>query len=222
MSGNLDLWRMVEETDPTKTKKVNQRGGYTAIDPQYQLKCATEQFGPYGKGFGFELCDFDFSQIELGLVIVKAVFFYMQGKERYTFPINNAWQIKQGSRIDVDFAKKAETNTMSKALSKLGFSADVFMGQFDDTEYVSMIGSKKDLEAAEDKLEEERKQKLEYEQKCQKEVDMLKSASNANELKALFVEYTRRANLWQDKDQVKRLSKAKDSRKEALENESSV
>ena len=46
------LWDRVCETDPNTTKKVNQRGGFTAIGAQYQVKCATEKFGPYGLGFG--------------------------------------------------------------------------------------------------------------------------------------------------------------------------
>ena len=38
--------------------------------------------------------------------------------------------------VDADFAKKIETDALTKALSKLGFNADVFMGRFDDTKYV--------------------------------------------------------------------------------------
>jgi len=30
---NLELWSSVEKTDPAFTKKVTQRGGYTAISP---------------------------------------------------------------------------------------------------------------------------------------------------------------------------------------------
>ena len=75
--GNLDLWNSVEETDLSFAKKVNQRGGYTAISPQYQLKKATEKFGSYGKGFGLCESKFNMSIYEFdGVVIHEAVFFW--------------------------------------------------------------------------------------------------------------------------------------------------
>ena len=43
---NTELWDSVEKTDPRFTKKVNQRGGFTAIGAQYQMRKATESFGP--------------------------------------------------------------------------------------------------------------------------------------------------------------------------------
>ena len=49
---NTELWDSVEKTDPKFTKKVNQRGGFTAIGAQYQMRKATESFGPYGIGWG--------------------------------------------------------------------------------------------------------------------------------------------------------------------------
>ena len=51
-NNNLKLWEMVETTDPEFTTKVNQRGGFTAIGAQYQIKNATEVFGSFGHGFG--------------------------------------------------------------------------------------------------------------------------------------------------------------------------
>jgi hypothetical protein len=140
---NLSLWESVCETDPSFTKHVTQRGGYTSVSPQYQIREATKQFGCYGMGWGFESIQFDYQFVaDNGLVIINAVFFYILNDKKATFPITNAWPMKNGSRVDPDFAKKAETNTMSKALSKLGFSADVFLGQFDDAEYVNMMDAK--------------------------------------------------------------------------------
>ena len=55
---NLKLWEAVEKTDPEFTRKVNARGGFTAIGAQYQRKMATEQFGPYGRGWGLESMKF--------------------------------------------------------------------------------------------------------------------------------------------------------------------
>lgn len=215
---NMKIWNQVKKTDPEFTKKVSQRGGYTAVSPQYQLEKATEVFGPYGKGFGFQSCDMDYSQLEaLGLVIVNAVFFYMDSGERCTFPVNNAWPVKQGSRVDPDFAKKAETNTMSKALSKLGFSADVFMGQFDDVEYVNMVASEKAIEKAEDKIAEEEKQAAEYREQCAKEIHMISTASNLNELEKLYKDYVRRAGVRGNKEHTLAIKESTNNRKKELE-----
>ena len=51
----MDLWSSVETTDPEFTTKVNQRGGFTAIGAQYQIKTATETFGPFGIGWEFPM-----------------------------------------------------------------------------------------------------------------------------------------------------------------------
>ena len=73
---NLSIWSQVEKTDFTHNKKVNQRGSYTALSPQYQLKEATKVFGSYGKCFGLSESDFDMSLFEsLDVVMHKAKFF---------------------------------------------------------------------------------------------------------------------------------------------------
>lgn len=139
---NLSVWDKFSVTDQAMTKRVNQRGGYTAIDPTYQAKNATKAFGPYGRGWGLCVSDFDYTLIDKGVVVHKAVFFYVLEGERFEFPISNAIEAFKKTKAgdffnDTDFAKKLETNTVSKALSKLGFNADVFMGYFEDEAYLN-------------------------------------------------------------------------------------
>ena len=65
--------------------------------------------------------------------------FYFPGGE---FPITSsisAYKDGAMTKPDADFAKKVETDALTKALSKLGFNADVFMGMFDDHKYVQMM-----------------------------------------------------------------------------------
>jgi hypothetical protein len=50
---NMRIWEAVSKTDPRHTKKVNQRGGFTAISAHYQVMSATRQFGPVGIGWGY-------------------------------------------------------------------------------------------------------------------------------------------------------------------------
>ena len=221
MSNNLEIiWDKVKETDPANTKQVNQRGGYTSIKPQSQIKEATKIFGPYGKGWGFDSIDMDFSSIEsLGLVIVKAVFFYVLDGEKSTFPINNSWQAKQGSRVDPDFVKKAETNTMGKALSKLGFNADIFMGQFEDPDYVEVVANKKNIEKAEDKIEEAAKQDKVWSEWKTKEMKAYDLIPNLDALKSVYTGHIKKIKVRGDESAIKMFTMIKDKRKKELENE---
>lgn len=137
---NLELWNKVAKTDPKYTKKANVRGNsITAIAPQSQILCATEEFGSYGTKWGFERIDFTYELLETtGIVVFHGMFFYPNGK----FPISASISVyKDGARTkpDADFAKKLETDALTKALSKLGFNADVFMGMYDDNKYVQMM-----------------------------------------------------------------------------------
>ena len=140
MSNNLDLWDKVEKTNPAHTKSANVRGNkITAIAPQRQVKNATEQFGVYGIGWGFKEVSFDYAMLDsTGIVVFHGEFFFPNGG----FPITSSISAyKDGARTkpDADFAKKVETDALTKALSKLGFNADVFMGLFDDHKYVQMM-----------------------------------------------------------------------------------
>lgn len=133
---NLNLWNAVEKTNPKYTTGINPFGKkITAISAQYQIKKATEQFGVYGESWGFNSIEFDYSLSNIGLVVLKAVFFFPNGE----FPISNSIKLyidAAQTKVDDNFAKKIETDTLTKALSKLGFNADVFMGKFDDLRYV--------------------------------------------------------------------------------------
>jgi len=135
---NMELWDKVCKTDPKHTKPAKIGGlSITAIAPQYQIQEATRRFGPYGKGFGFKSIELDYSLVAVyDLVVFKGVFFHPGGQ----FEIINSSKMfmdRNKKMIDADFAKKIETDALTKALSKLGFNADVFMGRFDDTKYVT-------------------------------------------------------------------------------------
>ncbi len=140
---NMVLWESVCETDPKYTKKVNQRGGFTAIGAQSQVMKATEMFGAFGYGWGVRE-----ERIErwenCGLVVYQATLWFLQdGKaEEGIIPLHSSIKYSSNGRIDDDFFKKVATDALTKGLSKLGFNADVFMGMFDDNKYVNQISDK--------------------------------------------------------------------------------
>lgn len=160
MKDNLELWNKVEKTNPKYTKNAKIGGNaITSISPQFQIMNVTEQFGSYGSTWGFKSIELDYSLVNtpfkkdktegsypnikvvgkedsfMGLVVFKAIFFYPSGE----FPIINSISLftnNDMSKIDDNFAKKIETDALTKAISKLGFNADIFMGKFDDVRYI--------------------------------------------------------------------------------------
>jgi len=136
---NLELWNAVEKTDPAHTKNAN-LGGFsiTAIAPQYQIKCATERFGAYGQAWGFKSIEVMTELQDKGIIYGYFTFFFPSGEFRIINSIK-LYKDKANTWIDDDFAKKLETDALTKALSKLGFNADVFMGKFDDSRYVAQM-----------------------------------------------------------------------------------
>lgn len=165
-ANNLELWEKVESTNPKYTKNANVGGNkITSISPQYQIKNVTEQFGSYGDKWGFKEIELDYSLVSvpfrrektegvypnkkvvgledafMGLVVFKAIFFYPDGE----FPVINSISLftnNDMTKLDDNFAKKLETDTLTKAMSKLGFNADIFMGKFDDQRYVAEMKEK--------------------------------------------------------------------------------
>ena len=145
---NTSLWDLVFETDPRYTKFVKVGRGFTTIDAFYQVKRATEVFGPVGIGWGW---DTDETYTNDGLVIVKMSLWYKHPETGETSkPVVHfgckALQSKSG-RINEDAVKSATTDALTKALSYIGFNGDVFMGLFDDNKYVAEMREKYDEEA---------------------------------------------------------------------------
>ena len=50
MKDNMKLWNAVEKTKPKYPKQVGFGRKFTTVNAQYQVSCATEQFGAFGKG----------------------------------------------------------------------------------------------------------------------------------------------------------------------------
>lgn len=141
MTDTMSIWRKVEKTDPAHTKHVSQRGGFTAINANYQIMNATEQFGPIGIGWGYTTGEPIFHD---ALLFVPVTLWH--GDRSNTFgPMLGCeeWKDKNG-RVDSDSSKKATTDAITKLLSQLGFNADVFLGKFDDQKYVAEV--KKEFE----------------------------------------------------------------------------
>jgi len=134
VSDNLEFWNSVCDTDPAHTKEVSHGAHkFTAINAQSQILRATSIWGPYGEAWKLHEMRLEYGKVAQ-LVVMHAVFTCPEG----TFPVMNA--IKHTSNkgvVDDDHLKKLATDTITKALSRLGFNADVFLGLWDDNKYVA-------------------------------------------------------------------------------------
>lgn len=165
------IWDQVVATDPQYTKGFSRGGGFkgTAINALYNIGRATKIFGPMGIGFGYTVQS---EQILTGHPIrnkadeiiasqliheIKINFWYRDpaSKERGEFPSSGATTFVQQVgkdngylTTDEEVVKKSITDAISKALSWLGFSADVFLGLYDDNKYVN--DAKKHFDKAND------------------------------------------------------------------------
>ncbi len=167
---NLELWSAVETTDIDATKPFNRGGGFrgTAVNATYLARRATEQFGPMGIGWGLEILDesimegipLDDKGVREKIHKVRVKLWYKlsseRGRERgeviqfgqTTFVGRN----KFGLFTDEEAPKKSLTDAMSKCLSLLGFSADVYLGRFDDNKYVAQLREEKARQHQEESL----------------------------------------------------------------------
>jgi hypothetical protein len=129
-NNNMALWTRVEKTNPKFTKLISYgQRRFTAIGAYYQIKTATQIWGPYGKTWGLKNSEMEIVKIgNVDMAVYKATFYYPEGE----FEIRNSIKI-----ADDEFLKKLETDTLTKALSRLGFNADVFLGLFEDIRYVN-------------------------------------------------------------------------------------
>ncbi len=140
---NMEIWNAVKHTDPAHVKSVQQRGGFSAIDAQYTIQRATETFGPVGKGWGYDV-EYDYKHLpnDACLIFAYVTVWHGSRENKYGPIAGSNMLLDTKKRIDDDAPKKALTDALTKALSHLGFSADVFLGMYDDNKYVAAMKQK--------------------------------------------------------------------------------
>ena len=130
---NLGLWRKVETTPKEQILEKVDGGRVIKSTPSInRLKKATEVFGLYGKAWG--LRDVVHSEIRVnnGLLmgVVDAVFFVDADGVRTEFEISTSMSIATvvGGEyvVNTAYRKAMESDLINKALSRLGFFADLY------------------------------------------------------------------------------------------------
>lgn len=199
----LAIWSRVYKTDPAATKENNQGGRKsTTIDGYWMIKIATEIFGPLGIGWGYDVLEerwdkgapFNAARDGADPYIIEGVthtlkikLWYMHDGQRGEITQYGhtpaLYRSKWGATDDGEAPKKSLTDAIKKSLSMLGFSADIFMGQFDDAEYRESLKTEKDIERAENKdaeIEAKRAELSDYVKRNIEAVDNAVSVSEVN------------------------------------------
>ena len=234
MSQNMAIWSQVEKTDPAATKSAKVNGQQiTSISGQHMIKRATEVFGPVGIGWGWSVVEERFDQggeirNDKGELIgreaghtVRICLWFKQGGERgeveqygcTPFTYKSKW----GVTTDTEAPKKSLTDAIKKALAMLGFSADIFLGLFDDRDYVAQREEEEAIAKAEDKeaaIERQKQERLDW---LKSAVEAMAGAVTMHELKTLHAKFVRDATRRNETAFVTRLARAFDERKAQLE-----
>jgi hypothetical protein len=156
---NLRLWLQVEQTHPDYVRGFTGNDGFngTGINPTYLVMKATEMFGPIGIGWGYDIVKeeyvkgaplgFDAEGNMYGTVLVHIVclkFWYLtkDGKRGEATHFGGTTFVGKGDHgifTDEDAPKKSITDALGKCMSMAGFSADVYLGRYDDHKYVARM-----------------------------------------------------------------------------------
>lgn len=152
---SLSIWQEVEKTDNQFTKAYD-NGSFkgTSINAMWLVKQCTRVFGPAGKGWGYTIVDERFDEGEplfmgkecIGtskIHTLRLQFWYVLDGQRYSVEHYGhtpfVFRTRNGIKTDPEASKKSLTDALKKCLSMLGFGADVWMGQYDDPEYVAEL-----------------------------------------------------------------------------------
>lgn len=165
MNDNLSIWKKVCTTDPKFAKQFTKGGGFsgTSANPMYLAEEATRLFGPVGIGWGH-------SELERTIVehpegssvwMVHVEFWYVHGDKRGHVSQWGSSPLLQSRGkgdnkylfLDDEAAKKARTNAVSKCMSLLGFSADLWLGYYDSPQYRNEAGKEHQNRAAFDRMQ---------------------------------------------------------------------
>lgn len=224
---NMSIWNQVDKTDTRFTKDAKVGGQQiTSLNGTAMIMKATEVFGPAGIGFGWNVVEERFDKgaemfsgegdkrVSLGHELnhtVKITFWFMLDGQRGEIEQYGCTQYlyksKYGTTTDGEAPKKSLTDAIKKALSMLGFSADVFLGMFDDTEYRQQLEAEQAIEQAEDREAEIERQKQERLDYLKSVVETMQGAQSLQELKKIHDHAVRKLTTRRDETGVKRIAK---------------
>lgn len=206
---NLKLWDSVQETDRSMTRTGWLDGrDVTSINATYMVKQATEQFGPIGIGWGYEIVEERYDTAapiykegeivghEIDHTLRLKLWYELDGKRGEVEHFGHTpfiMRSKSGPYTDHEAPKKSLTDALKKCLSMLGFSADIFMGLYDDQNYVQAIETKQQIEKADKQEEAYTEERTKFLEWLEKETKAYALIPNAAALKMVYNGHVKKA-----------------------------
>lgn len=222
-NNNMAIWSAADKTPVEYTKPVQYPYPHTSINTYAPMMRATELFGPEGGRWGFEILEDELRQgapIQFNKEGDPTV--YSQNHHiRIRLWVND----ESGNQIAETFAagatkyiyfdkknqvvvddeeafKKTESDARKKALSWLGFGADVYLGMFDDADYLHEITTNASIEKDKKKDDADAK----WIESKSRSVKLMKSATSKNEATGIYRDITRQATARNDNAFVKNIT----------------
>lgn len=148
MSKNKELWSRAFTTDPKAVKAITgkQYKG-NSPKPYWIVERLTDEFGPCGIGWGFQILNERFERFsDTDTLHIAAVRFWyvldgQRGELEQIGQTKASYMTGSGAfLLDEDAPKKSVTDALVKCASYLGFAGDIFSGRWDDSKYVAEAG----------------------------------------------------------------------------------
>lgn len=148
---HMTLWDSVRTPDPSATKSFSRSGGFkgTATNAVYLIQRATELWGPMGGKWGVDIVEdrvfqgapmlgdagqvIGHEQLHVIRISLRHPDGVVPGYGQTMMVGKNKW----GPFTDEEAPKKSLTDALTKAMSWLGFAADIHLGLWDDNKYVN-------------------------------------------------------------------------------------
>lgn len=153
---NKSLWNKAFTTDPRAVKPITgkQYSG-NSPKPYWIVERLTDEFGPCGIGWGFQIVSerFErFSDVDSLHVAVVRFWYVTDGKRGELEQIGQTKASYMSSKdkfvLDEDAPKKSVTDALVKCASYLGFAGDIFSGRWDDSKYAQEAAAEWDKRKA--------------------------------------------------------------------------
>lgn len=133
---NMNVWNQVCETPIERTQEFSYTAGgrkFRDVNPQYRVQCLTEQFGPCGQGWGYDILERwreNWGAAECCYVMLR-IWYMRDGVRCETGPQIGGTMVQYSPD---ECWKMSVTDALGKCAALLGVAADIYLGTF-DTKY---------------------------------------------------------------------------------------
>jgi hypothetical protein len=172
--GNLEIWDRLSKTPTEFTKPAEFDGRkLTTINGTWVVKRLTEEFGPVGVGWGYDVLEERYDKMNpilndqghsLGFFQIHTIkicawaaipeepdtrFIKWPWKKQSRLLLKSVhyghtpavYKTQWGVKYDSDPVKKSLTDALKKAASMFGMSSDVYLGQYENPDYLDQMQS---------------------------------------------------------------------------------